>query len=280
MINNNPTQTSDSLFSSVSLDSARLDQENLTAYIRNTGSNPVTIDAVYIDNRKIDSSNMILSGPIQAKSVGTVIVQKPGGYKDGQSYEIKIITKDNAIVHWTEKAEAITSNTLIPVVSPGYDSGATTQAGIRYRSFGNTGGAEIYLGGPDIGNGAQRVSSNYNWFKPGVYQIEFSHDPSTGEIFTKVNGTMLSKSGYPGNGWDYLQIDVVERDAGTTVALRGVDVDGYGLGDFEGDGWKTWSVSNYDYSLGFNLTGRLIMEGPFGGSQELSKVQITVGIGS
>ena len=76
-----------------------------------------------------------------------------------------------------------------------------------------------------------------------------------------------------------MQIIVVLRDGGSTVEFNDVTLDGYPLGDFDGvyATWQFWTVSNYDFSQGFTLTGKIYLDGPFSGSQEFSKVEVDVG---
>jgi hypothetical protein len=67
-----------------------------------------------------------------------------------------------------------------------------------------------------------------------------------------------------------MQISVVNRDAGTTVNLNNVFLNGYTLGNFSGgvggDGssdWQDWTVTNYDFSRGFTLIGEIELAGAF-----------------
>ena len=165
-----------------------------------------------------------------------------------------------------------------PNVLPGEDPEVVTlPVGFRFRSFGNTGGDEIYVGGPDLGNGSQRIATGYTWSSPGTHEFTFSFNPASGYITVDLDGTVLSKGGYTGEGWNYMEIDVVNRGTGTTVNLNNLVMDGYSLGDFEGDGWSTWHISDYDFSDAFELTGEVELDGTFSQSQELCKLQVMVG---
>lgn len=171
-----------------------------------------------------------------------------------------------------------------PEVFEGYDPAFVKAAGIRFRSFGNTGGDEIYLGIPDLGVAANRAPAQFTWSKPGTHAAMFSYDPGTDTIYGDVNGTSLSWSNVaatancPPADWNALQFDVVGRDPGVTVQFNNFMIDGNPIGDFDSAGaWKTWTVINYDFSPGFVITGDIVLDGTFGTSQENSKIELGVG---
>jgi hypothetical protein len=78
----------------------------------------------------------------------------------------------------TTTTTTTTSTTLAPVKI----------AGVRYRSFANTGGDEIYLGTGDLGVAANRTAEQVTWVKPGTYDFTFTYDPGVPELRTTVLG--------------------------------------------------------------------------------------------
>ncbi len=174
-----------------------------------------------------------------------------------------------------------------PTVTPGY-SELTEAAGVRYR--GNSSGNEIYLGIPDLGVGGNRVEASYpnvytNW-QDGTYAVTFSFDPAENKIVTTIDGPGGSElleydfddlldPGCPSSNWNTMDINVVDRLTTGELAFNNVMLDGFSLGDFDDEGWKNWTVSGFDFSQGFTLTGDLVVQGWTG--SETNKLQIVVG---
>ena len=168
-----------------------------------------------------------------------------------------------------------------PVVEPGY-SRLMEEGAVRFRQ--NNSGGEIYLGTADLGVGANRVESNYVW-SDGVYEVTFSYD-GIGNISTSVDGVEalnyaiapMCNSGM----WDTMDILVVDRSTATAIAFENVDLNGAVLGNFGSFdlggtfGFQNWTVSAFDFSQPWTLTGELVIEG-FSGSAEANKLQLTVG---
>ena len=168
-----------------------------------------------------------------------------------------------------------------PVVEPGY-SRLTEEGAVRFRQ--NNSGGEIYLGTADLGVGANRVESNYVW-SDGVYEVTFSYD-GIGNISTSVAGVEalnyaiepMCNSGM----WDTMDILVVDRSDDTAIAFENVALNGAVLGNFGSFdlggtfGFQNWTVSAFDFSQPWTLTGELVIEG-FSGSAEANKLQLTVG---
>jgi hypothetical protein len=165
-----------------------------------------------------------------------------------------------------------------PVVEQGY-SGLTEEGSVRFRQ--NNSGGEIYLGVADLGVGANRAESNFNW-GDGVYEVEFSYD-GVGTITTHVGGVSLDYPIAPSCGaWDTMDILVVDRSVATAIAFENVQLNGATLGNFGSfdlagtHGFQNWTVSAFDFSQPWTLVGALAIEN-FSGSAELNKLQLTVG---
>ena len=77
---------------------------------------------------------------------------------------------------------------------------------------------------------------------------------------------------------DYLQVTVAARDSGTTVALKDVMLEGFPLGEFSATGvMSDWSVTGFDFSKGFTVSGNLALTGSFSTNQENDKAQLSIG---
>lgn len=175
-----------------------------------------------------------------------------------------------------------------PTVEPGPPPNFSKGLGVRYRSFANTGASEIYLGVGNLGAGTNRVERQFNWVKPGTYNITLTYDPSMDSLTTTVEGTGLVYSGVTNNlaaktgctvqSLDRAEIVVSDRDTGSQVDFLDVILDGFELGDFAGqNNFSTWSVTDYDFSQGFEVSGKVVLSGPFSGGQERSRVEFLVG---
>jgi hypothetical protein len=168
-----------------------------------------------------------------------------------------------------------------PVVTPGEPDDKVKGFGVRYRSFGNTGGEEIYLGVGDLGVAANRNAEHHTW---GASQhVTFTYD-GAGNLAAYVDG--VEKETYAGVGGscaDYMVMSVVARDAGTTVDFDNVMLDGYVLGDYNAtaSAWNSWTISGFDFSGPFTMEGDLLLNGTFSssGGEELSKVELLVACG-
>ncbi|MFW5714153.1 MAG: Ig-like domain-containing protein [Brevefilum sp.] len=166
-----------------------------------------------------------------------------------------------------------------PVVTEGDHPSADIKAAVRFKSFGNSGSKEIYLGGSDIG--ADRSESDVTWKSPSDNPIVFSYVPDDGKLTAKVTTpsqtyTLDYDIGDIG-AINYLQIDVVNREDETTVNLNNLTVGSESLGSFVGDGWRTWHVTGLDLSEGFTILGEIELGGTQPASDELNKIQISVG---
>ena len=171
----------------------------------------------------------------------------------------------------------------------GFISDPEGSPSVRFRSFGNTGGEEIYLGKHDLGVVLNRVASEFTWTKPSTYHVVFSYNSGAGTLSTSVDGgTTLHYFAALGSGtcniweWNVMEVLVFNRDAGTTVNLNNVTIDDIPVGqDFTGattDVWNTgrWLIS-YDFGSDFTIEADIDIAGTFSTSQELSKVQFIVG---
>ena len=176
------------------------------------------------------------------------------------------------------------------IVEEGPITYETDQPSVRYRSFANTGGQEIYIGKQDLGNPINRADADNHTWGSGLNYFVFSYDANTGVLSTTVtDGTTTTSSGTIALGdgtcgpdnWNALEILVLNRDTGTTVNLNDLAIDSVSLGmDFTGgttfaDG--TWHVTYPFGGNSFDISGSIELGGIFSTSQELSKVQLIVG---
>ncbi len=175
--------------------------------------------------------------------------------------------------------------TLIKVTE-GYPT-FSHSGGVRYRSLGNTGGREMYLGVSDLGVGINRVEVDFNWSSPGSHPFEFTYDKANDKLVGKLGAKTLEypafstklTSGCTVAGLNKVQMTIAARHTGTTVDVKNLDLDGNALGDYGAvfNQFKDWTISGYNFSNGFTLKGDIDLTGTFSGGEETSKVQFLVG---
>ncbi|MBN1447220.1 MAG: T9SS type A sorting domain-containing protein, partial [Bacteroidetes bacterium] len=178
-----------------------------------------------------------------------------------------------------------------PPTTPGYLDCAANKFGTRFRSFGSAPVGEQYIGKDNLGDAPNRNEQTLSW-SAGTHHILFSYD-AVNNVFTSqvtMDGTppvpqtaLTWTPATPPAALDYIQFDVVKRDAGTTVNLNNIvltiGATDYYIADLTGSGWP-WSyyLSGYYLAGGFSLEADLEIAGTFPtpGGQENSKVEISV----
>ncbi len=199
----------------------------------------------------------------------------------GQKLDLEIPKSDLQIENSLNLYKSVGTAEYTYTVEAGAANFSEKYAEVRYRSFKNTGGNEIYIG-PDIDEEV-RNEALVNWDVGNTHNITFDYDATTNIISTtvSVNGIDYSQSydidSAPVNHINSLQIDVVMRDNKGIVELNNLTLDGNGIGNFSGEGWNTWKVYGFDFTNGFSVTTDLFLDGKFTGSQEKCKVQLTFG---
>lgn len=132
-----------------------------------------------------------------------------------------------------------------------------------------------------MGVAANRSEKGVTWTKPGSYDVAFTYDLQTMTLAADVSGgvgSLTRNLSTPLGNLDSLQIHVVDRDPGGQVDFLNATVDGSPLGSFYGNGdWQTFKFPSNTLNDGFTITGTLVIDGTFGTSRELSKVEIGVG---
>lgn len=176
----------------------------------------------------------------------------------------------------------ITPGAWAATVQSGFDPDAELLGGVRYRSFKNTGGQEVYLGKPDLGQSQNRVAKNIVWSNENDFTIAWDGSVLSTVIDTGDDVYNLSDTLGPLGDLNYLQFSVVGRNKKngeySKVFVDDLALDGHWLGDFDGTGgWSTWSLEGLDLTGGFELTGTLLLDGMFSNSQEKSKFELGFG---
>jgi hypothetical protein len=98
-------------FGRMSLDSAVLTDEGLTAYIRNLGGGTVVLDRAYVDSTLVEGAGYSFEvngagagdDEIAEGETGMVTIQVPGGFEAGRSYEFRLVDKGNAQLTFTAR---------------------------------------------------------------------------------------------------------------------------------------------------------------------------------
>ncbi len=152
--------------------------------------------------------------------------------------------------------------------------------GARFKSFSNTNKKEVYVGIHDIARSSNRTESEFEWTSPGEYDLIFTYDPSTHRLTTKVNDNEVDISylaSAPRDEINIMQLDVVGQTNSADIVFKNVYINDVPVGSFEGNGWKTWNITGFDVSEGFELRGILELSGNFGTSNENDKINILLG---
>lgn len=174
-----------------------------------------------------------------------------------------------------------------PTVTPGTIPTAQIKGLVKFRNFAPLAtGFDVQIGPSEAVSANNGGDANYPW--GAVNAISFAYNGNQlAAGFPTLNGGAPGTVTYPGalsGPLNYLQIEIVCRHAGATVALKNVMVAGTSLGDFipptcggANDAYS-WYVTGLDLSAGFQLTGAMHLSGFAGLSgQENSKVLIRVG---
>jgi hypothetical protein len=144
----------------------------------------------------------------------------------------------------------------------------------------------LFIGPNPIASGyPNRVERNLTWTTPGSNSITVTYDQNADTLSATLNGNGLTYSavseyaGCPVSYWNVMQIVVVNRDTGTTVNLDNVTLGGYNLGSFNGGtgSVQLWTITHFDFTQNFTMTGTVSLAGAFSNSQELSKIEIYMG---
>lgn len=173
------------------------------------------------------------------------------------------------------------------VVLQGNQADAVHTMGVRFRSFQPTGGDEMYLGKPDLGQAGNRVSAQYNWGANNTIRtstVKFSYDGAntiTG-IIDGANGIVTRTYNVANSPLNVMKITVAARDAGSKVQLNNATLNGNLLGNFQADqsslpNFLDWTVYGFNFNQAWTFLAELRLEGSFGNSQELSRSEINVG---
>lgn len=165
-----------------------------------------------------------------------------------------------------------------PTVQSGWNESATMQAAVRYKSFANTGSKEIYLGVPDLGAAENRHEADFTWVR-GENNVSFAYIPDAHKLTTTVSNpekTVTVDYELSLGDLNILQINLTNRDEKASIAFNSVELNGNSLGNFQSRGTQDWTVTGYNLSGGFTLTGVVVLDGRFS-KDDKSKLEIKVG---
>jgi hypothetical protein len=171
-------------------------------------------------------------------------------------------------------------------VNNGFEQGASLYAGVRYRSFGNSGGgADIRLGTPpncdpapatglcDSPVGATQAIS----WSATTNTFSFSYDGAN--LTTQVNSNPQISNVPTLTGINYIQIDVIAKN-GTTVALSNVKLGAAPLGSGSFSATSTtrlWNVTGVSLDSSFAISGNIVVTPAEQTAGDASYIQISVG---
>ena len=163
--------------------------------------------------------------------------------------------------------------------------------GVRFRSFANTSGSELYTGLIPLAAGSSRVDTDLIWEEENFVMFAFdreadklvaavSNESGTTDIeFTELSEALFRKGHtYTIDDFTVMQITVVNQDKESEILFSDVKINEQSLDLFlEDTDENDWMVIGIDFSQSFTLTGKIELSGPFSRSQERSVVEIKLG---
>ncbi|MCA9932121.1 MAG: hypothetical protein KC419_26740 [Anaerolineales bacterium] len=163
--------------------------------------------------------------------------------------------------------------------------------GVRFRSFANTSGSELYTGLIPLAAGSSRVDTDLIWEEENFVMFAFdreadklvaavSNESGTTDIeFTELSEALFRKGHtYTVDDFTVMQITVVNQDKESEILFSDVKINEQSLDLFlEDTNENNWMVIGIDFSQSFTLTGKIELSGPFSRSQERSVVEIKLG---
>lgn len=187
-----------------------------------------------------------------------------------------------ALIMFAQIPQAFAGLTVVPGFNPG---DADLCVATRFRSFANTGGEEVYVGTPDLGQASNRNAINLNWGAENSFLLEFNS--VTDVLKVTVNDTeMVDSTGIIDPFTDPISVLIItlaDRNDGSQVDLKDLELTPGGgsamsLGNLIGnDGFQDYTVDGLNLTGDFTLAGTLCLDGPFSNSQELSRVEFRFG---
>ncbi|MGI1661687.1 VPLPA-CTERM sorting domain-containing protein [Palleronia sp. KMU-117] len=167
-----------------------------------------------------------------------------------------------------------------PVLSAGLNPEFSGDAAVRYRSFGNTGGNETYLGKGDLGQPGNRVEQGYTW-TDGAFDFAFTIDLANNRLTSKLPGASLLTYGYTADPIiNAFKISSIDRAAQGELWITNLIVNGTSLGavtSAASEGVLDFTVTGVAVSTLYTITGKIHRTGFFGSSQEGSRIDIVAG---
>lgn len=90
-----------------------VDTQNATVYVRNAGTIPVTVSAIYIDGANATINNTAVDLNINVESVKAVIIKPASDLTSGESYLVKVVCTDG-----TTTSSTLVTPSELPTPSP------------------------------------------------------------------------------------------------------------------------------------------------------------------
>jgi hypothetical protein len=168
----------------------------------------------------------------------------------------------------------------------------------RWRGLNNnqTVNTALYLGNSNIGVSANRVEVGGNglYVKPGATPIFFVYDKTADMLVASVNPTVSAartitftsvstKLIAPATLCRMNYMTVLVRNLGGTstgiTTFSNVALNGFSLGTFSAAATTSsvWTVSNFDFSQSFTVTGTIVLDNGVYGASENAKVELSIG---
>ena len=175
----------------------------------------------------------------------------------------------------------------VPVVAAGA-SAATSGAAARWK--GANSGAEVFVGPLLPPSALPRSEADHAWTPGTTFDVTATFNPTANTLTATAGATTAvfdfatqGAPGCPAESWDVLDVAVADSRADAGLRFTGAEIDGIPIGDFgtvdvEGTpGFQAWHVTGFDLGAGFELTGRIEVDGAGFVGNEAMKVQATAG---
>ena len=163
----------------------------------------------------------------------------------------------------------------------------------RWQGFTSSGVySALYLGYSSLGGAGERSELGIvNYLHPGNNTISFKYDKGADKLTASINGSQVVYNNVASqvnifslgkasvDGMNYLSVYMRNTSAGS-ISLNNLVLNGISLSPFNGSGsnyinW--WTISGLYFGAGFTLTGTLTLDAGTYGSNEDSKVELSLG---
>jgi hypothetical protein len=249
--------------------------------IGNMGTSNGQVNQVYIGttalNLMTQTTNPDTPISIATNDFGSLSVAY--SWSAGIKYYFKIVTSSGAALSFVEQApfEIVTSPVVTDCgsVLPTFSSGGFA----KYRVLGTQ---NIWAGTVQSVN---QTGATRSWINPGDNSAVFKYDSAEDSLVNTFSGYQVTytsisqKTSIKPTIWKILVITIRNTSPDTILSFNNVSLGPYPLGSFTVTPSSTnyWTITGYNLSDGFTITGTIYLNGTFSGGSESNKILIEAG---